>query len=218
MKQLRKFNFPLIPAVIALVVLPAPAQIRLGSSSHEEYRQGKEISYCTSGGANNVGISDGTACCPPTSEIAPAALRSNFSPVLESAATEIFEGQQQKSFQIEGELSGFSSRRFQIPVMVVDRGSGLAGIVVGKATPSLLKDFEGVGHSNLTGWILVSDANQAGSISNLPAPEFYKELVGPASADLLCNKLPDHPPRKESHVFVSRSPSIDLKSILPAGS
>lgn len=107
-----------------------------------------------------------------------------FPPVLESGTTAILEVELQRNFQTGGVTFDNSSRRFQIPVIVVDRYSEYAKIVFGKAKTPILNDSDGDGYNNLTEWILESDANQAGSIPVPPVPALVQEFVDPIFGSL----------------------------------
>jgi hypothetical protein len=101
-----------------------------------------------------------------------------FPPVLESGTTAILEVELERNFQTGGVTFDFSSRRFQMPIIVLDRYTEYAKIVFGK-TVDILKDTDGDGYNNLTEWILESNANEVTSVPVAPVPTLVQGIVDP---------------------------------------
>lgn len=107
-----------------------------------------------------------------------------FPPVLEPGTTAILEVELERGFQTGGVTFDFSSRRFQVPVVVLDRFTEYAQTVFGKAKVPILNDNDGNGYDNLTEWILGSNANEATSIPVAPVPRLVQEFVDPIFGSL----------------------------------
>jgi hypothetical protein len=75
-----------------------------------------------------------------------------------------------RSFQTGGVTYDFSDRKFQIPVIIVNRYSEYAELRFGDKTKliGILDDFDGDGYNNLNEWILESRADDSASIPLAP--------------------------------------------------
>lgn len=94
-------------------------------------------------------------------------------PIFDSGTRGVAQVRYQRSLKTGGISYDYSSRRFQIPVVVVDSYDEYEEIVFrkpGKKT-DLLLDTDGDGYNNLNEWALESDANDSASIPIAPVPE-----------------------------------------------
>ncbi len=102
----------------------------------------------------------------------PSPFVSNFTtpPILPGGTQGIAELQLQRNFQTGGVTYDFSARKFQIPVIVVNRYSEYEDAVFAKASPTsgLLEDTDGDGFNNLNEWILDSSASDPRSMPVAP--------------------------------------------------
>ncbi len=90
-------------------------------------------------------------------------------PVLAGGTKGVMELQLGRSFQTGGVTYDFSDRKFQIPVVVVNRYSEYQELVIGNSNKSdILTDTDGDGYNNLNEWILDSSAVDANSIPAAP--------------------------------------------------
>ncbi|MES2474874.1 MAG: hypothetical protein V4640_03765 [Verrucomicrobiota bacterium] len=94
-------------------------------------------------------------------------------PIFDSGTRGMVQVQYKRNFQTGGVTYDYSSRKFQIPVVVVDRYTEYEEVVFDSSTKKsdLLMDTDGDGYNNLNEWILDSDANEAGSIPEAPVPQ-----------------------------------------------
>ncbi len=92
-------------------------------------------------------------------------------PVFAGGTRSIVEVELDRSMQTGGVTYDFSNRRFQIPVVVVNRYSEFVETTFdGAKNSGILKDTDGDGHNNLTEWILDSSATDSSSIPESPFP------------------------------------------------
>ena len=91
-------------------------------------------------------------------------------PVLAAGTKGVVEVQLGRNFKTGGVTYDFSDRKFQLPVMVVDRYSEYQEVIIGtgKSTSDILKDTDGDGYNNLNEWILTSSAVDPSSIPTPP--------------------------------------------------
>ena len=91
-------------------------------------------------------------------------------PIFKSGETSVIELELDRSFQTGGVTYDFSDRKFQIPVIVVNRYSEYADLRFGDKTKltGILDDFDGDGYNNLNEWILESRADDSASIPLAP--------------------------------------------------
>lgn len=105
-------------------------------------------------------------------------------PVFKGGSTAVIELELDRSFQTGGVTFDFSTRKFQIPVVIVNRYSEYAELRFKKNTKlvGILDDFDGDGYNNLNEWILDSRADDSASIPQEPVPsshaaEFYPLFI-----------------------------------------
>ena len=100
-------------------------------------------------------------------------------PILDSSTTGVIEVEVQRTFKTGGVTYDFSNRRFQLPIVVVDKYEEYReqtfGNVKGKGT--ILQDTDKDGYNNLTEWILESDANNRQSIPEAPVPRLVQNYL-----------------------------------------
>ena len=91
-------------------------------------------------------------------------------PVFEGGTKGVVEVQLARYFQTGGVTYDFSDRKFQIPVVVVNRYSEYQELIIekSKSNSEILKDTDGDGYNNLNEWILDSSAADAGSVPVAP--------------------------------------------------
>ncbi len=95
--------------------------------------------------------------------------RFTLPPTLAGGTRGMAELQMQRAFKTGGVSYDFSSRRFQIPVIVVNKYSEYRdGIFPNNKKDDLLADADGDGFNNLNEWILDSSAVDAASIPEEP--------------------------------------------------
>ncbi len=94
-------------------------------------------------------------------------------PIFDSGTRGVAQVQYQRQLKTGGVSYDYSSRQFQIPIVVVDSYSDYEDIIFKKPSKktALLLDTDGDGYNNLTEWILESDASDSGSIPTAPDPE-----------------------------------------------
>ena len=94
-------------------------------------------------------------------------------PVFEGGTKGVVEVQLARFFQTGGVTYDFSDRKFQIPVVVVNRYSEYQELIIEKpkSNSEILKDTDGDGYNNLNEWILDSSAVDAGSIPVAPVAQ-----------------------------------------------
>lgn len=105
-------------------------------------------------------------------------------PVFKSGTTAVVELELDRAFQTGGVTYDFSDRKFQVPVVFVNRYSEYAELRFGDKTKlvGILDDFDGDGYNNLNEWILESRADDSASIPIPPLPilnptEFYPVFI-----------------------------------------
>jgi hypothetical protein len=79
-----------------------------------------------------------------------------------------------RNFQTGGVTYDFSSRKFQIPVVILDTYKEYASIyLANERKKKILADADGDGFNNMTEWILDSDAADVASIPIAPVPASF---------------------------------------------
>ncbi len=93
-------------------------------------------------------------------------------PIFKGGTTSVIELQLDRSFQTGGVTYDFSERKFQIPVVIVNRYSEYAELRFGDKTKlvGILDDYDADGYNNLNEWILESRADDSSSIPLAPLP------------------------------------------------
>ena len=99
-------------------------------------------------------------------------------PVLAGGTKGVVEVQLERAFQTGGVTFDFSSRKFQIPVVVVNRFSEYQELIIGQgnSNSSLLEDTDKDGFNNLNEWILDSSAIDADSTPAAPVAQTVPAL------------------------------------------
>ncbi|MES2658281.1 MAG: hypothetical protein V4689_06665 [Verrucomicrobiota bacterium] len=98
-------------------------------------------------------------------------------PIFPSGMRAMVELQLQRDFQTGGVTYDFSSRKFQIPVMVVNRYTEYTDINFAKARgKDILSDPDKDGFNNLNEWILGSNGNDFASTPEPPTPAPYQAV------------------------------------------
>ena len=94
-------------------------------------------------------------------------------PVFAGGTKGVVEVQLARNFQTGGVTYDFSDRKFQLPVVVVNRYSEYQELIIekSKSDSEILKDTDGDGYNNLNEWILDSSAVDAGSIPVAPVAQ-----------------------------------------------
>lgn len=101
-------------------------------------------------------------------------------PIFRSGTRAIAEMSLQRDFKTGGVTYDFSSRKFQIPVIFIDRYTEYADLFFkNKKAPDILVDTDKDGFNNLTEWILDSNANNASSVPQTLTPEPLLPIVDP---------------------------------------
>jgi hypothetical protein len=107
-------------------------------------------------------------------------------PIFPGGTRGVLELELQRTLATTGVTFDASTRKFQIPVVVVNRYSEYAEVAFeeAKSKISLLEDYDNDGYNNLNEWILDSSASDASSIPEAPvaranAAEFNAEPVVP---------------------------------------
>lgn len=102
-------------------------------------------------------------------------------PIFNSGTRALITLDLQRGFQTGGVTYDFSSRKFQVPVVVLDRYTEYEEIVFdGKGGKiDILDDTDKDGYNNLNEWILDSDASVAGSVPIPPRPVLVEEFFDP---------------------------------------
>jgi hypothetical protein len=110
---------------------------------------------------------------PRVSMASPLVSQFNIPPLMAGGTRGMIEVELKRNIQT-GVTYDFSSRKFQTPVVVVNRYSEYADISFpnSNAKADLLKDADGDGYNNLNEWILDSGADNPNSIPVGPIPEF----------------------------------------------
>lgn len=107
----------------------------------------------------------------------PSPLVSQFvtPPVFAGGTKGVVEVQLARNFQTGGVTYDFSDRRFQLPVVVVNRYSEYQELIIEKpkTNSEILKDTDGDGYNNLNEWILDSSAVDA---SNIPVEPVARDV------------------------------------------
>jgi hypothetical protein len=93
-------------------------------------------------------------------------------PVMAGGTKGVVEVELGRNFQTGGVTYDFSNRKFQLPVVVVNRYSEYQDIIIdkGNSNSDILKDTDGDGFNNLNEWILNSSAVDAESTPIPPKP------------------------------------------------
>jgi hypothetical protein len=105
-------------------------------------------------------------------------------PIFPSGTQAMVQIEVQRNFQTGGVTYDFSNRKFQIPVMVIDRYTEYQDTYLAKAkNKDILADPDGDGFNNLTEWILNSDGNSAASVPPTLTPAAYQaeDFLGAAT-------------------------------------
>ena len=90
-------------------------------------------------------------------------------PIFEGGTKGVLEVEVQRTFPTGGVAYDFSDRKFQVPVMVVNRYTDYQEVFFeGKGNKAILEDPDRDGYNNLNEWILDSNGNEAGSIPVAP--------------------------------------------------
>ncbi|MEX1116196.1 MAG: hypothetical protein WEB53_13160 [Akkermansiaceae bacterium] len=101
-----------------------------------------------------------------------------FPPIFPSGTRAIAEISLQRDFQTGGVTYDFSSRRFQIPVIFIDRYTEYADLFFKtQKTPDILADTDKDGFNNLTEWILDSNASSSTSVPATLTPVTLPPIV-----------------------------------------
>jgi len=102
-------------------------------------------------------------------------------PIFPSGTRAIAEMSLQRNFKTGGVTYDFSSRKFQIPVIFVDRYTEYADLFFKKqkTPPDILADTDKDGFNNLTEWILDSNASSATSVPATLTPAKMLPVVDP---------------------------------------
>jgi hypothetical protein len=95
-------------------------------------------------------------------------------PIFEGGTRGVIELELERAFATSGVAYDFSNRRFQIPVMVVNRYSEYVEAILKGSTSPILNDSDGDGYNNLNEWILDSRANDSTSFPVEPVPEDHE--------------------------------------------
>lgn len=100
-------------------------------------------------------------------------------PVFRSGTTAVVELELQRAFQTGGVTFDLSNRKFQVPIMVVNRYSDYQDLRFPATTKktALLDDYDGDGFNNLTEWILGSRGEDAQSIPVNPVPSAHADVI-----------------------------------------
>lgn len=101
-------------------------------------------------------------------------------PVLPSGTRAMVELELERDFQTGGVTYDFSTRRFQVPVQVMDRYTEYADIYLAnskKKKKDILADPDKDGYNNLTEWILGSTPTDAGSVPPVVQPAPYQAVT-----------------------------------------
>lgn len=96
-------------------------------------------------------------------------------PIFDSGTRGVLEIELQRAFRPAGVSYDFSSRKFQIPIIVTNKYADYAGITFddkNKKAPKILADSDGDGYNNLNEWILESNANDGADIPIEPDPAY----------------------------------------------
>ena len=94
-------------------------------------------------------------------------------PVFAGGTKGVVEVQLARNFKTGGVTYDFSDRKFQLPVVVVNRYSEYQELIIAmaKSNSEILKDTDGDGYNNLNEWILDSSALDAGSVPVAPVAQ-----------------------------------------------
>lgn len=107
-------------------------------------------------------------------------------PVFAGGTTAVIELELQRNFQTGGITYDFSNRKFQIPVIIVNRYSDYQEIRFQQETKKvgILEDNDGDGFNNLTEWINESRAEDPQSVPVNPTP-IYNDFVINSNFDVV---------------------------------
>lgn len=108
-------------------------------------------------------------------------------PIFEGGTRGVLEVQIQRAFRPAGVSYDFSTRKFQIPVTVVNRYSAYSDITFEdkKKTPGILDDTDGDGFNNLNEWILDSNANDTAIVPIEPEATLVPQENDTLSGNLI---------------------------------
>jgi hypothetical protein len=101
-------------------------------------------------------------------------------PVLNSGTKGVLQVELRRALQTGGTTSDRSSRKFEIPVVVVDRYSDFRNALIGSKKSErgkLLNDADGDGFNNLTEWILESGPADSSSVPAAPVPRLVTTIT-----------------------------------------
>ncbi len=100
-------------------------------------------------------------------------------PLFAGGTKGVIELELQRNFQTGGVTYDFSNRKFQIPIVVVNRYSEYQNLIFANSNSksSILKDSDGDGYNNLNEWILDSSAVDANSIPVAPVAQTVAALM-----------------------------------------
>ena len=96
-------------------------------------------------------------------------------PVFLGGSRAVIELELERGFQTGGVTFDLSSRKFQIPVIIINRYSEYAELRFGTKTKNvaILDDYDKDGFNNLTEWILESRADDSASVPKNPVPTVH---------------------------------------------
>lgn len=100
-------------------------------------------------------------------------------PVFRSGTTAVIELELQRAFNTGGVSFDLSNRKFQIPVMIVNRYSEYQGLRFPETSKKteLLDDYDNDGFNNLTEWILGSRGEDPQSVPVNPVPSAHADVI-----------------------------------------
>jgi hypothetical protein len=99
-------------------------------------------------------------------------------PIFAGGTKAVVELELDRNLQTGGVTYEFSNRRFQIPVVVINRYSEYVDATFdGAGKANILEDADGDGHNNLNEWILDSSATDRSSIPDSPFPMFHEQEI-----------------------------------------
>lgn len=109
----------------------------------------------------------------------PAVTQFSIPPIFPSGMRSMVEIQLDRNFKTGGVTYDFSSRRFQLPVIIINRYTEYQGIDLGLVKApgkDILADPDNDGFNNLTEWILGSAGGDKGSVPAELAPTSYQAV------------------------------------------
>lgn len=107
-------------------------------------------------------------------------------PIFPSGTRALVQIDLERAFQTGGVTYDFSTRKFQVPIIVVDSYQEYDDITFANSNKSsnLLDDADGDGYNNLNEWILDSNATDASSVPVPPKPELVQDFLDPFFGNL----------------------------------